>query len=121
MFGKKLRNLRKKVGLTQANLAKKLGISPSTVGMYEQGRREPDSAMLIKIADLFDVSVDYLVNFKKRKKYSKNADEIADKIEFMLRNREYLKNNKISISNETLNYIVQAVKEGIHKAFENKD
>lgn len=121
MFGKKLRTLRKKSGLTQANLAKKLGISPSTIGMYEQGRREPDSAMLIKIADLFDVSVDYLVNFKKGKKYSKNADEIADKIEFMLRNREYLKNNKISISNETLNYIVQAVKDGIHKAFENKD
>ena len=52
MFGKKLKMLRKKNRLTQANLAKKLNISPSTIGMYEQGRREPDSAMLVKIADL---------------------------------------------------------------------
>ena len=84
MFGKKLKMLRKKIGLTQANLAKKLGISPSAVGMYEQGRREPDSAMLVKIADLFKVSVDYLIDFKKSKKYYKNVDEIADKIEFKL-------------------------------------
>ena len=55
MFGKKLKMLRKKAGFTQANLAKKLGISPSSVGMYEQGRREPDSVMLVKIAELFDV------------------------------------------------------------------
>ena len=121
MFGKKLKILRKKIGITQANLAKKLGISPSAVGMYEQGRREPDSAMLIKIADLFDVSVDYLIDFKKNKKYFKNVDEIADRIEYILRNKEYLKNNKTAISNETLNSIVQAVKEGFRQAFEDTD
>lgn len=122
MFGKKLKILRKKLGITQASLAKKLGISPSTVGMYEQGRREPDSTMLIKIADLFDVSVDYLIDFKKsKKKYVKNVDEIADKVEYIIRNKEYLKNNKTTISTETINSIVKAVREGIHQAFEDKD
>lgn len=122
MFGKKLKILRKKLGITQARLAKKLGISPSTVGMYEQGRREPDSTMLIKIADLFDVSVDYLIDFKKsKKKYVKNVDEIADKVEYIIRNKEYLKNNKTTISTETINSIVKAVREGIHQAFEDKD
>ena len=122
MFGKKLKMLRKKAGLTQANLAKKLGISPSSVGMYEQGRREPDSAMLIRIADLFNVSVDYLIDFKKgKKKRDKNIDEIADKIEFIIRNKEYLKNKKTVISTETINSIVEAVREGIHRAFEDKD
>lgn len=122
MFGKKLKILRKKLGITQANLAKKLGISPSTVGMYEQGRREPDSTMLIKIADLFNVSVDYLIDFKKaKKKHVENIDEIADKIEYIIRNKEYLKNNKTTISTETINSIVKAVREGIHRAFEDKD
>ena len=120
MFGKKLKFLRKKVKITQANLAKKLGISPSTVGMYEQGRREPESKMLVKIAEFFNVSVDYLVDSKKRKKYFKNVDEIADEIEFILRNKEYLNNKKSSISDETLNSIVEAVREGIQKAFEDE-
>lgn len=120
MFGKKLKILRKKSGITQANLAKKLGISPSAVGMYEQGRREPESKMLVKIAEFFNVSVDYLVDSRKRKKYFKNVDEIADEIEFILRNKEYLNNSKNLISDETLNSIVEAVREGIQKAFEEK-
>ena len=48
-------------------------------------------------------------------------DEIADRIEYILRNKEYLKNNKTAISNETLNSIVQAVKEGLQQAFEDTD
>ena len=124
MFGKKLRCLRKKSGMTQANLAKKLGISASAIGMYEQGRREPDSEMLKKIADLFDVSVDFLVDFKvdfkKGKIYKKNIDEIADKVEFFLRNKSYLKDSENKISNETLNSIVEAVREGILKVFEEE-
>ena len=118
MFGKKLRLLRKKFGMTQTNLAKKLGISPSTVGMYEQGRRQPDSVMLKKIADMFNVSVDYLIDFKNNRKYFTNADELADKIEFILRNKEYLNDNENNISTDTLNSIVKAVREGIHEAFE---
>ena len=122
MFGKKLKMLRKQVGLTQANLAKKLKISPSTIGMYEQGRREPDSEMLVKIAELFNVSVDYLIGFRRENKRNmKDADEIADQIEFIIRNKEYLKNKKNSISKETINSIIKAVREGIHRAFEDKD
>lgn len=120
MFGKKLKMLRKKNGLTQLCLAKKLGISPSAVGMYEQGRREPEYKMLIKIAEFFNVSVDYLVDSKKRKKYFKNVDQIADEIEFILRNKKYLNSSSGSISDETLNSIVEAVREGIQKAFEDE-
>lgn len=76
--------------------------------------------MLIKIAEFFNVSVDYLVAPKKRKKYLKNVDEIADEIELILRNKEYLNNNKSSINNETLKSIVEAVREGIQKAFEDE-
>ena len=40
-LSEKLKKLRMKSGLTQAELAEKIKVSPSSIGMYEQGRREP--------------------------------------------------------------------------------
>jgi repressor LexA len=65
MFNEVLKSLRNKRGLTQESLANKLNVSPSTYGLWEQGRRTPEKNMLIKIADLFDVSVDDLLGRKK--------------------------------------------------------
>ena len=53
--------LRKKAGLSQAMLAKKLNISASAEGMYEQGRRMPSLDLLVKFSTIFDVSLDYLI------------------------------------------------------------
>ncbi|MEQ2422963.1 helix-turn-helix transcriptional regulator [Megasphaera sp. CLA-AA-H81] len=58
---KLLKKLREEKGLTQSELGKKLGISPSTVGMYEQGRRVPDVPILKKMSAFFNVSIDYLL------------------------------------------------------------
>ena len=58
----RLKELRTKNRLTQAELGAKLGISPSTVGMYEQGRREPDARILMEMSRLFGVSTDYLLS-----------------------------------------------------------
>jgi hypothetical protein len=58
---RRLKELRESKHLTQADLGKLLKIAPSTIGMYEQGRREPDSAILKKISKLFNVSTDYLL------------------------------------------------------------
>ena len=58
--GIRIRELRKRAGMTQAELAAKIGVSASTVGMYEQGRREPDSAKLVELCNIFGVSVDHL-------------------------------------------------------------
>ncbi|WP_196596036.1 LexA family protein [Pectinatus frisingensis] len=58
---KPLKNLREKRELTQAALAKDLKISPSTIAMYERGDRNPDPDMLKKIANYFNVSIDYLL------------------------------------------------------------
>lgn len=59
-----LRELRKSQGYTQETLAKKLGISASAVGLYEQGRREPDNETLKKLSKIFNVSIDYLLGFE---------------------------------------------------------
>ena len=58
---KPLKKLRESHCLTQAELAKKLQISSSTIAMYERGARNPDPDMLVRIADFFDVTTDYLL------------------------------------------------------------
>lgn len=60
MFGKRLKDLRLSHNLTQFDLAESLNLSPSTIGMYEQARREPDMETLIRLAQYFNVSADYL-------------------------------------------------------------
>ena len=59
--------LRQKHGLRQAELAALLNISPSAVGMYEQGRRLPSLNMVVRLSRTFSVSVDYLLTGKDPK------------------------------------------------------
>lgn len=47
--------------MSQAQLAKALQVSPSAVGMYEQGRREPSADTLVELSKIFSVSVDYIL------------------------------------------------------------
>ena len=61
MLGARIAALRRHAGLSQAELAQKLQISPSAIGMYEQGRREPSTQTLVALARLFGVSTDYLL------------------------------------------------------------
>lgn len=57
----RLRELRKEKGLTQNELAKLLNVSDRSVGFYETGDRDPDTETLKKLANLFDVTIDYLL------------------------------------------------------------
>jgi len=57
----RLKEIRKKRGLSQVRLAMELNTSQNTVSRYETGEREPSIADLIRIADFFHVSVDYLL------------------------------------------------------------
>lgn len=60
-FSQRLIALRKLNGMTQADLADRLGISRSAIGNYEQARRDPDFEILDAVADLFDVDIGYLL------------------------------------------------------------
>lgn len=57
----RLKKLRKDNGLTQKQLAEKVGYEPDTIGKWEREDRDPSSRNLIKLADLFNVSIDYLL------------------------------------------------------------
>ncbi|MDE7181850.1 MAG: helix-turn-helix domain-containing protein [Clostridia bacterium] len=57
----RLKQLRESNKITQLKLALDLGTNQNTISRYETGEREADYAMLIKIADYFNVSLDYLL------------------------------------------------------------
>lgn len=61
MLGARIATLRRAAGWSQGELARRLRVSPSAVGMYEQGRREPSAALLVELSRLFGVTVDYLL------------------------------------------------------------
>lgn len=63
-FNERLKLLRKERDYTQDQLANLLGISRSSLAMYEQGRRKPDFETLEAMADLFNVDIDYLLGTK---------------------------------------------------------
>ena len=60
-FAGRMKQLRQERGMSQQELADRLGISRSAVGMYEQGRRDPDFELLDSIADLFGVDLSYML------------------------------------------------------------
>lgn len=61
MVNLRLNELRKEKNLTQSDVSKRLRIARETYSRYESGQREMTYASLVELADLFDVSVDYLL------------------------------------------------------------
>lgn len=59
-FKDMLKYLRKREGISQAELALRLGITPSAIGNYESGTRKPSYEIEDAIADYFNVSIDFL-------------------------------------------------------------
>ena len=73
MLGGRITLLRRGCGWSQTELARRLHISPSAVGMYEQGRREPSLQGLVEIAAVFGVSTDYLLTGKPASEQDSSA------------------------------------------------
>ena len=72
-----IRSYRKNLGLTQEQLAERLGITLGTVSKWERGSSEPDLSYIMDLAELFHVSVDALIGFSMR---GADADEETDRI-----------------------------------------
>lgn len=60
-FGERLKQLREKHNLTQQSLAEQLQTVRSTINKYEKNTRKPEYDTLVKIADLFNTTTDYLL------------------------------------------------------------
>ena len=78
-FAERLKTLRKQVKLTQAQIAEKLDISQQAYASWERGVKKPTQENLVKIAQVLNVSIDYLVGNSEEK-----SDEL-DNIELLFR------------------------------------
>lgn len=111
MFSEKFKKLRQSQGLTQVQMADKLEVSPSAIGMYEQGRRKPDSDMLRKICQMFNVSVDYLLDVSVNSEAEeKSVTDFIDEITYTLRAQKGLMFNGKPITARDKEKIAQAIK-----------
>lgn len=78
-FSERLKNLRKQAHLTQTDVAEKLGISQQAYASWERGVKKPTQDNLVKISQILNVSIDYLVGNSEEK-----SDDL-DNIELLFR------------------------------------
>lgn len=108
MISKRLKQLRAEHNLTQTDLAKVLGIAKTTLAAYEQGKSEPNIDTIIKIADFFNITTDYLLGHSDGRKlenqeiyeYLGLIDESIETLSIFkqLENNKYTKNQLRNIN-----------------------
>ena len=85
----RIRDLREDLDMRQIDVAKATGIDQKTLSNYETGKTNPDSYALIKLADFFSVTIDYLVGRSNSNFF--HRDEIKKKIDDMQKDLNDLK------------------------------
>ena len=108
MLGPRIAALRRRKNLSQGELAKILQVSPSAVGMYEQGRREPSAELLVRLARVLEVSVDYLLTGQplpgEREKIEEMTEQAVSDAQLHTKGR-----NKTPLSREELAVLFAAL------------
>ena len=110
----RLREIRKLSGLTMKELGIRIGVSESAISQYETGKRQPDYETLLKIADYFGVSVDYLLG-----KDEKSEDSELQEYLEQLKNRSEMRMLFKLAAEATKEDVEQAVR--IIEAIRKKD
>lgn len=95
MYGKKLRELRERLGIPQKDLAKILNVERAAYTQYENEYNTIPLIHLNTLANYFNVSIDYLFEFTNTKNYNNSKNEI-DKIKSGLRIKEFRKEHKLT-------------------------
>ena len=96
----RIRELREEKGMRQVELAEILGVRQNTLSTWETGRYEPDGEMLQKIADYFDVSIDYVMNKATVRRMPESSVDVVR----MMRLIRTVENMSPSQFDETVNY-----------------
>jgi|SRR5690625_2791353 len=77
-FNKRLENLREKHNFTKKEISLRLGFTPNVYGAYERGERRPSLETLIKLADMYGVTLDYIIRGSRPK--SKEHEDFTNEI-----------------------------------------
>ena len=89
----KIKQLREKSEMTQAELARELGLTRSSINAWEMGLSVPSTPFIVELAKLFGVSTDYLLDIEKEK--SININGLSEKeVGMIIELVEYFKQNK---------------------------
>lgn len=121
---KRLRQLRKEYCMTQEKLGQKLNLKASTISDYENDISFPDNENLIKLAQIFKVTTDYLLgasNIRDRSiltpKDEKDISKDLDKIKEQIKNQENVIANcdGIEITEEDADYLMKAIDLALHR------
>lgn len=80
MFADRIKELRKEKGITQVDLADAMGLSKGTVAMWEVGKREASFDTLDKLADYFQVPIDYLLGRSDDKSETSYKEDFIERI-----------------------------------------
>ncbi len=104
-FANILKNLRTRWGISQADLARLLGVGRSTIASYENGTRKPDHETLLQIAACFQVSTDFLLgNENHLSGETPVYAEMVKEINQLLHSTPLPADKKNEIINELLDY-----------------
>ena len=106
----RLRRLRLLKGMTQTQLARELGVSTSAVGMYEQGRREPDHKTLARMAKLFETSTDFLLGTEPERQ--KGFEDLLREFKTALIQQEGVMFNGVLLEDGDVEKIMDAIRMG---------
>lgn len=78
-LGERLKDLRKANNLTQIQVAEKIGLTDSVVSFYERQERAPSPEVLVRFAELYHVSTDYLLGIEKNDDKHLNVAGLSEK------------------------------------------
>ncbi|MBO8158858.1 helix-turn-helix transcriptional regulator [Thermosyntropha sp.] len=112
-LNEKIKELRLQKNLTQEQLGKLIGVTTSMIGMYETGARKPSLEVLTKLANCFDVSIDYLLG---------REDELQINREEMFRDPDIraIARAAQNMTSEQRKDLARFLQKAFNKAFEGK-
>ena len=96
-IGKFIASCRKEQGMTQANLAEKLGITDRAVSKWENGKSMPDSGIMLELCELLEINVNELLSGEKidmnnyEEKTEENLRQVLNRVEKILKENRVLK------------------------------
>ena len=109
MFGDRIKKLRDEKNISQFELSEFLGISQQALSKWENEKTEPDNDSLVKLANYFNVSTDYLLGNSESKKIDTPYDDELEKVLFS-KAKDLTDDEKKTIIN-----VINAIKKDIDK------
>lgn len=107
ILGDRIKKERENLNLTRNDLANKLGVSYSAIAMYEQGNREPNNELTIKLCQIFNCSMDYLMGLTSYKNPKEDLEKELYKLNLTEDEFDEMISLLIDENNENLDKILQ--------------